>query len=777
MNELDKYHDQVIETNVADSGTPPESGSIPALGLITGVLRRWYVVLAIFVGMCLVGIPAIWLLKEPAYNVTGFIRVAPILTNILSGEVEKGEISNYQSFMNTEAIRITSSSIVERVADDLVDKKLHFFEEGAADPIKKLKRAITGDKAAPNPAIILKEAVTDEILTAQADRQSELIRINMESRYPEEAKQIVDAFIRAYMATAVSDSSNAENQKLSLLENEQKVLLQKLESQRETILKLGQEFGATSLGSRYDMKLQRVSGLLGELTKLESDRMRLEIEVNLLEQSKSEERVDPAELVRIRQEYVNSDSRVRTLAENITQLEQQLIVARQMLAPKNPELAVKVGLIEKLKERLAELKKEAEETFDSSVSKVTTKTGGEKLLQAKAALERIAAYEKSYRETLAKEDTETVEVGRKQLSIKDLQDQLALTKERYDQYTRRIQELELERKQPARISVAQYADIASINDKRIKLTLAIVFGAMACGVAVAFLMAKADRRMWTLNDVTKSINIRIIGTTTALDPVEKALLPERTEEDFQTICANLGLFSESGRDVPKMLVITSPGAGDGKTTSAINLAASLSKLGKKVLLIDGDLRKPDVAHFLGLPKDLKGLQDVISGETLDQAVCHLPSIGFDVIPANFHSAPQAYELLMRLHGDQYIDKICEKYDHVIIDTPPVLAFPDALIWAKMVGSVILTSLAGQTTGLDLQRTRERLAQMNVTILGIILCNVQADRGYYGYAYKYYMQKGQNQKNRKPTDKKRFLMSTHESDNNTQDSNPEEGSSS
>jgi capsular exopolysaccharide synthesis family protein len=775
MNELDKYHDQVIETSVADSGASSESGSIPVLGLITGVLRRWYVVLAIFAAVCFVGIPAIWFLKEPAYNVTGFIRVAPILTNLLSGEVEKGEISNYQSFMNTEAIRVTSSSIVERVADNLVDKKLRFFEEGAADPVKKLNRIIAGDKAAPNLVSVLKEAVADEILTAKADKLSELIRINMECKYPEEAKQIVDAFIRAYMATAVSDSSNAENQKLSLLENEQKVLLQKLESQRETILKLGQEFGATSLDDRYNIKLQRVSGLLGELTKLESERMRLEIEVNMLEQSKSEERADPAELVRIRQEYVNTDSRVKTLAENITQLEQQLIVARQMLAPQNPELAVKAGLIEKLKERLAELKKEAEETFDSSVSKVTTKTGGEKLLQAKAALERTMAYEKSYREKLAKEDIETVEVGRKQLSIKDLQDQLALTKERYDQYTRRIQELELERKQPARISVAQYADIASISDKRIKLTLAIVFGAMACGVAAAFLMAKADHRMWTPSDVTKSINIRIIGTTTSLDDVERALLPERTEEDFQTICANLGLFSETGRDVPKRLVITSPGAGDGKTTSAINLATSLSRRGKKVLLIDGDLRKPDVAHFLSLPKDLKGLQDVISEGALDQAVCRLPSIGFDIIPAAFHNAPQAYELLMRLHEGRHIDKICEKYDHVIIDTPPVLAFPDALIWAKMVGSVLLTSVAGQTTGVDLQKARERLAQTNIALLGIILCNVQADRGYYGYAYKYYMQNGKNKKNRKSADKKRFLMSTRESDNAIPESNPDKES--
>jgi Mrp family chromosome partitioning ATPase len=155
------------------------------------------------------------------------------------------------------------------------------------------------------------------------------------------------------------------------------------------------------------------------------------------------------------------------------------------------------------------------------------------------------------------------------------------------------------------------------------------------------------------------------------------------------------------------------------------------------LLIDGDLRKPDIAYMLNLPEDSKGLQDVLLGGEFERYVYHMPPTGPDVLAAHSNNASQAYELLVALHKARYIDIISPKYDHIIIDTPPVLFFPDALLWARIVGAVILTGFAGQTTAPALKEVKERLSQMNVNILGTVLSNVHLSHSYYRYAHNYY----------------------------------------
>jgi len=316
---------------------------------------------------------------------------------------------------------------------------------------------------------------------------------------------------------------------------------------------------------------------------------------------------------------------------------------------------------------------------------------------------------------------------------------LASTKEMYDTIGRRIQELEMERKRPARVSVAYNADIASIQDKRVKLTLAVIFGALVCGLFGAIVRDKMDLSLHTPDDVVERIGIRIIGTTTSPLTVEQALRPRQIAEDYQTIRANLGLLDGGG--MPKKLVITSPGPRDGKTTFAVNLATSLSKSGKKVLLIDGDLRKPDIGWLLNIPRESRHLQDVLLGSKLEKAVCAVSSNGLYVLAANSQSSIDPYELLASPRMAEQVNNISEEYDHVVIDTPPVLAFPDALLWAKAAGAVILTSFADKTTSPDLKETKERLDGIGVRILGTVFSNVPVGRSYYRYGYGYYAQDG------------------------------------
>jgi len=737
MSELDKYQDQVVGQELVNMQIPPEQGDEATSDMVAGILRRWYIVLLIFLLVCGIGIPAIWLTVKPVYTVTGAIRVAPILADILSGEQDRGEISNYENFKNTEAEKIRSNTVIQRVADDLVDKNLSFFKDEPTDLVSKWKRKLLGPQPQLEPAMKLKNAIVDEeIILVGAGRNDELIKISMQSANLEESKQIVDSFIRAYMEIEVVSSDEDENRKLAVLENRRDFLYERIENDRQTIYQLGQEYGDVVLQGRQDMMLQRVASLMDTLNGVEAERLRLEARVKLLERTR-EQPIPAAELLKMRQDYINEDPAVVAFTGNVTQLEQELIVAEQTLSPTSPKLSRKIELLRILKEYLKERKQEASNAFDNLVAKESAEAGNKELVTVRSQLEQTREYENSLRDTLSKQDIQTIQTGRKQLTIQELQDRLDSTKEEYNLVLKRIQALELQRKRPARISVYYNADIAEINDKRVKYSIAVVFGSLVCGMGLAYLRDKADQSLRTPDDVAKRIGIRIIGTTTSLNTVKPALLPEQIVGDYQTIRTNLGLLG--GKGIPKKLVVTSPGMKEGKTTFALNLATSLSESGKKVLLIDGDLRKPDVARLLNLPKGSRGLHDVLCGVKFEQAVFSVASTGLDVLAADLHDSADAYELLALPSTAKRIDIISKNYDHVIIDTPPALVFPDALMWAKIGKAVVLVSYAGHTTMPDLKEAKNRLSQIDVKVLGTVLSSVQAEHSYYRQGHSYYAQ--------------------------------------
>jgi Mrp family chromosome partitioning ATPase len=120
-----------------------------------------------------------------------------------------------------------------------------------------------------------------------------------------------------------------------------------------------------------------------------------------------------------------------------------------------------------------------------------------------------------------------------------------------------------------------------------------------------------DKTLQTPEDVTRHLDLPVLGTTTSSRTLKPALFAEQIAADYQTIRTNLGLSYDGG--LPRRLVVSSAGTREGKTTFAVNLATSMAKAGKKVLLIDGDLRKPDVGPMLNVPKDSGYLQDVLLG--------------------------------------------------------------------------------------------------------------------------------------------------------------------
>lgn len=160
---------------------------------------------------------------------------------------------------------------------------------------------------------------------------------------------------------------------------------------------------------------------------------------------------------------------------------------------------------------------------------------------------------------------------------------------------------------------------------------------------------------------------------------------------------------------------------------------------------------------------------MLLGKNFESVVDSMPLVGFDVLTADSRNVSDAFELLSLPDVSKYLNLISAKYDHVIIDTPPVLAFPDALLWAKIADGVILTSFAGHTEEQDLKETLERLAQIKVKVLGTILNSVRANYSYNRYGYSYYADQSTAKRSRRKSDETMLLLPVKERDKTSDDS--------
>jgi len=184
-----------------------------------------------------------------------------------------------------------------------------------------------------------------------------------------------------------------------------------------------------------------------------------------------------------------------------------------------------------------------------------------------------------------------------------------------------------------------------------------------------------------------------------------------------------------------IIMITGPSPGIGKTFVAINLAVVLADAGKKILLIDADLRKGLTHQSLGLDRE-NGLSDLISNSiSLEQAVRHIVAANIDFISTG-SIPPNPSELLLHERFEQLLTTLAKQYDHIIIDTPPILAVTDAGIIGRIASATLMVVKAGQHPLRELEQCTKRLAQSGVTMKGIVFNDLPENSSRYGAGYGY-----------------------------------------
>jgi capsular exopolysaccharide synthesis family protein len=179
------------------------------------------------------------------------------------------------------------------------------------------------------------------------------------------------------------------------------------------------------------------------------------------------------------------------------------------------------------------------------------------------------------------------------------------------------------------------------------------------------------------------------------------------------------LLSGTRNQSHQLIQITSPNPGDGKSTLSTNLAMSIAKAGKSVLLIDADLRRPNVHKLLGMENDVGVTSVVEGGMEFDDAIQPGPLPHLDVMTAGPRETNRA-ELLLSPRFAEMLNVLRERYDYVIVDTPPVLAVSDPAAIGAMVDGVMLVLRINRQTRLHAVRARETLDLVGARLIGVVV---------------------------------------------------------
>lgn len=270
----------------------------------------------------------------------------------------------------------------------------------------------------------------------------------------------------------------------------------------------------------------------------------------------------------------------------------------------------------------------------------------------------------------------------------------------------------------------------------VNLVLALLAGA-GIGVALALTLEQMDEAIADPGEVERRLGLPLLGSVPKVEgeTPRNALLDRKSDlvDAYLAVQTNLAFTTEHG--VPRSFAVTSTRPGEGKSTTSLALATTLTRAGRKVILVDGDMRSPSVHHLGGVNHD-HGLSNFLSGHNdVDSLIFPMADLGFTAMTAG-PIPPNAAELLTGDRLSVLIDQLLRTYDHVVIDSPPVMGLADAPLIASRVEGVIYAVESHGIRSSMVKTALGRLASANARVIGGVLTKFEVRRAHYGYGYEY-----------------------------------------
>jgi capsular exopolysaccharide synthesis family protein len=678
------------------------------------------IILASIVTALVIG-TAVTLLTTPIYSATATLQIDREAARVLNvDEIQPREsMVQGEEFFQTQYGILRSRSLAERVIESLglatSDRFLEQMDIAPPDP----NTGTASARSAKRRQAVLK--AVQENLSVSPVRGSRLVSVSFNSPNPQLSAQIVNAFAENFIQANLDRKYQSSSYAREFLEEriaQTKARLEDAERQlvtyaaNEQIINVRE--ASAENGEAQSLTINNLVALNSSLSLARAARVAAE---------QKWRQAQGASLLTLPD--VLQNPAIQRLTEERAKLDAEYQQKLRIFQPEWPELV-------QLKARIDEL--------DRQIN--TIATGIRNSIQGQYVV--AANEERALQGQVNGLKGDVLDIRRRSIQYNILQRELDTSRTLYDGLLQRYKEVSVAGNLTSNnISVVDRAQAPQKPSKprlAVNLLLSFLLG-IGLGVVASFLLEALDETIASPEDIESKLGLSVLGVIPLLD---KGMTPalaladvrSTLSESYYSLRTALQFSTPNG--APSSLLVTSSRPAEGKSTTAFAIALNLAKLGRRVLLADGDLRNPSMHRVLGSENDA-GMSNLLSGGA-DLAVLAKPTehAGLDFIPCG-PLPPNPAELWGGDRLRRVLDDATKIYDYVVIDGPPVLGFADAPLLASAVEGTLFVLEAKGTRRAQARGALKRLLIGNGRILGAVLTkfNTKATQyGGYDYAYDY-----------------------------------------
>jgi succinoglycan biosynthesis transport protein ExoP len=690
------------------------------------IVKRKWTVIGFFI-IVLVAVATATLLMTPIYRATSVLQIEREAAKVVEfKDAAQTETAGDRDFYQTQYELLKSRTLAERVVEKIRPALEREYGAEKASPSAK-DDADASDKMAlvDQEAALLKDeekvrrelvAVVMNGLTIEPVRNSRLVKLNFDSPDPVLAAGVTNAVAENFIAVNLERRFDANSYAKNFLEQRIKQVKSKLEeteraqvefARDKEIFSTDKEGGTTSA--------QNLQEFNAALSKAQQERIKAESAYRQIQASKSGQLPQGLE-----------NDLIQQLKENKAKLEAEYQNNLKQFKPGYPKML-------ELAAQIAEVKMQVATETENARNAVI------------ATYEAAKVQENLLQEMLASSKSEMLDLQTRSIQYNIIKREADTNRQLYDGLLQRLKEVSVAGGVGTNnISVVDKAQVPTTMFKpvlKLNLAIAIILGLVG-GIGLALFFEYLDDTFKQASDVERLLGIPVLG-----------LIPESAElnnnmnivqimvdegrsalaEAYRSVRTALQFATAHG--APKLMGVTSTNMGEGKSTSALSIAIQFAQSGHRVLLIDADLRNPSLHRVLGAD-NTQGLTNCLAGKlqpfevTLNTTVNNLFAITTGPLP------PNPAELLSSKKMQMLLELAADRFDHIIIDSPPILGLADALVVANLVEGMLLVVESGKTRRAAAQASIKRLLSVRAKPLGCLLTKMNGQAHGYGYEYYY-----------------------------------------